>query len=153
MVDHNNIKTIVNNFNKNNKAGLLYRKTEKFEGEEEYCGAYDPTEIIGSDAANGGASCPANGSILLERYLNITGTTIANLTAGLILLHNHPSGEPEPSQEDIQITRRLCEVGKLIGIRVLDHHGRGPAPGGRGRGAQPRSVRALRLREDVYGAA
>ena len=54
---------------------------------------------------------------------------IANLTAGLILIHNHPSGNPQPSQEDIQITKRLCEVGKLIGIRVLDHvviggHGR-----------------------------
>lgn len=46
---------------------------------------------------------------------------IANLTAGLILIHNHPSGDPSPSQEDIQITSRLCEVGKLIGIRVLDH--------------------------------
>ena len=46
---------------------------------------------------------------------------IANLTAGLLFIHNHPSGEPEPSQEDIQITQRLCEVGKLIGIRCLDH--------------------------------
>ena len=46
---------------------------------------------------------------------------IANLTAGLLFIHNHPSGEPEPSREDIQITERLCEVGKLIGIRCLDH--------------------------------
>ena len=46
---------------------------------------------------------------------------IANLTAGLILIHNHPSGDPHPSQEDIQITKRLYEVGKLIGIGVLDH--------------------------------
>ena len=46
---------------------------------------------------------------------------IANLTAGLIFVHNHPSGDPGPSQEDIQITRRLCEVGTLIGIRCLDH--------------------------------
>lgn len=46
---------------------------------------------------------------------------IANLTAGLIFIHNHPSGDPEPSQEDIQITQRLSEVGKLIGIRCLDH--------------------------------
>ncbi len=46
---------------------------------------------------------------------------IANLTAGLILIHNHPSGDPSPSQEDIQITQRLCEAGKLIGIRCLDH--------------------------------
>ena len=46
---------------------------------------------------------------------------IANLTAGLIFLHNHPSGDPGPSSEDIQITKRLCEVGKLIGINCLDH--------------------------------
>ena len=46
---------------------------------------------------------------------------IANLTAGLTFIHNHPSGDPGPSQEDIQITQRLCEVGKLIGIRCLDH--------------------------------
>ena len=48
-------------------------------------------------------------------------TAIANLTAGLIFIHNHPSGDPAPSDEDIQITRRLCEVGELIGIRCLDH--------------------------------
>ena len=41
--------------------------------------------------------------------------------AGLVLVHNHPSGEPEPSQEDHEVTRRLCSVGELIGIQVLDH--------------------------------
>ena len=46
---------------------------------------------------------------------------IANLTAGLIFIHNHPSGDPEPSSEDVQMTQRLCEVGKLIGICYLDH--------------------------------
>ncbi len=46
---------------------------------------------------------------------------IANMTAGLIFIHNHPSGDPAPSDEDIQITKRLCEVGKVIGIRCLDH--------------------------------
>ena len=46
---------------------------------------------------------------------------IANMTAGLIFIHNHPSGDPAPSQEDMQITKRLCEVGKLAGIRCLDH--------------------------------
>ena len=48
-------------------------------------------------------------------------TAIANMTAGLIFIHNHPSGDPAPSEEDIQITERLCEVGKLIGIKCLDH--------------------------------
>ncbi len=46
---------------------------------------------------------------------------IANMTAGLIFIHNHPSGDPAPSDEDLQITKRLCEVGKLIGIKCLDH--------------------------------
>jgi len=46
---------------------------------------------------------------------------IANMTAGLIFIHNHPSGDPAPSEEDIQITKRLCEVGKIVGIRGLDH--------------------------------
>jgi DNA repair protein RadC len=41
--------------------------------------------------------------------------------AAVILLHNHPSGDATPSGEDLEITRRLAEAGKLIGIEVLDH--------------------------------
>jgi DNA repair protein RadC len=41
--------------------------------------------------------------------------------AAVILLHNHPSGDATPSSEDLEITRRLAEAGKLIGIEVLDH--------------------------------
>ncbi len=41
--------------------------------------------------------------------------------AGIILAHNHPSGDPEPSAEDIEVTRRLSAVGELVGIRILDH--------------------------------
>lgn len=39
----------------------------------------------------------------------------------IILFHNHPSGEVEPSKDDINITNRLKESGKIIGINVLDH--------------------------------
>lgn len=39
----------------------------------------------------------------------------------VIICHNHPSGDAEPSEEDINITRRLIEAGKVIGIEVLDH--------------------------------
>ena len=46
---------------------------------------------------------------------------IREAAAGVLFVHNHPSGAPEPSQEDIQITRRLVETGRIIGIRVLDH--------------------------------
>lgn len=39
----------------------------------------------------------------------------------LVLIHNHPSGDPEPSAQDIQLTNRLTEAGRLIGIELLDH--------------------------------
>lgn len=39
----------------------------------------------------------------------------------VMLIHNHPSGDPSPSEEDISITNRLVEVGKIVGIEVLDH--------------------------------
>ncbi|MCM2258731.1 MAG: DNA repair protein RadC [Vicinamibacteria bacterium] len=41
--------------------------------------------------------------------------------AAVILFHNHPSGDPEPSAEDLSLTRRLCSAGGLMGIPVLDH--------------------------------
>ncbi|PHD72659.1 hypothetical protein COF64_20565 [Bacillus sp. AFS043905] len=41
--------------------------------------------------------------------------------ASIICLHNHPSGDPSPSREDIEVTKRLVECGKIIGIEVLDH--------------------------------
>jgi DNA repair protein RadC len=41
--------------------------------------------------------------------------------ASIICAHNHPSGNPEPSREDIEITKRLIEAGNIIGIDVLDH--------------------------------
>jgi DNA repair protein RadC len=41
--------------------------------------------------------------------------------AALVLFHNHPSGDPEPSPEDVQLTRRLTAAGLLMGIDVIDH--------------------------------
>ena len=41
--------------------------------------------------------------------------------AAVICIHNHPSGDPTPSQEDRALTKRLVESGELLGIRVLDH--------------------------------
>lgn len=46
---------------------------------------------------------------------------IKRSSAALILVHNHPSGDPTPSSEDIEVTQRLCEAGKILGIEVLDH--------------------------------
>ena len=39
----------------------------------------------------------------------------------IILMHNHPSGDPKPSREDIEVTKRLVEAGKILGVQVLDH--------------------------------
>jgi DNA repair protein RadC len=41
--------------------------------------------------------------------------------ASIILAHNHPSGDPTPSKEDCDITRRLVEAAKILGIRIVDH--------------------------------
>ena len=52
----------------------------------------------------------------------------------VIVAHNHPSGDPEPSKEDIEITERLIETGKLLGIRVLDHLVLGSPASAKGQG-------------------
>lgn len=41
--------------------------------------------------------------------------------AAIILIHNHPSGDPSPSKEDVAVTTRLVEAGRILGIGVLDH--------------------------------
>lgn len=46
---------------------------------------------------------------------------VKNLAAGVIVAHNHPSGCLEPSDEDISLTKRLAEAGRLLGIELLDH--------------------------------
>jgi DNA repair protein RadC len=46
---------------------------------------------------------------------------VKNLAAQIILAHNHPSGDVKPSNEDIKLTKRLAEAGKIMGIEVLDH--------------------------------
>jgi len=46
---------------------------------------------------------------------------VVSRAAALVLFHNHPSGDPEPSAEDLALTRRLAAAGTLMGIEVLDH--------------------------------
>jgi DNA repair protein RadC len=46
---------------------------------------------------------------------------VVSRAAALLLFHNHPSGDPEPSAEDLSLTRRLAAAGTLMGIEVLDH--------------------------------
>ena len=60
-----------------------------------------------------------NGAIVHPREV-FKGAILAS-AAAIICGHNHPSGDPEPSAEDISITRRLAECGALLGIEVKDH--------------------------------
>jgi len=46
---------------------------------------------------------------------------ILSNASGIIVSHNHPSGDPNPSPEDRELTRRLVEAGRVMGIKVLDH--------------------------------
>ncbi|NLV26525.1 MAG: DNA repair protein RadC [Methanomicrobiales archaeon] len=46
---------------------------------------------------------------------------ITDRAAGIICVHNHPSGNPEPSMEDIKVTRQLFEAGSILGINLIDH--------------------------------
>ena len=61
----------------------------------------------------------ANSSIVRPREV-FQKALLANAIS-IILLHNHPSGDPKPSKEDIEVTRRLTEAGNVLGIEVLDH--------------------------------
>jgi DNA repair protein RadC len=46
---------------------------------------------------------------------------LKHAAAGVIFVHNHPSGEPTPSEEDVAMTRRLLAAGQMLGVRVIDH--------------------------------
>jgi DNA repair protein RadC len=52
---------------------------------------------------------------------DVYAQVIRHSAAAVIFCHNHPSGDPTPSKEDIEITRRLRDVGEIVGVRVLDH--------------------------------
>jgi DNA repair protein RadC len=60
-----------------------------------------------------------NASIVHPR--EVFRPAIEQAAASLILAHNHPSGIPEPSDDDLAITRRLVQVGDLVGIPIVDH--------------------------------
>lgn len=60
-----------------------------------------------------------NSSIVHPREIFIAA--IKKYSAAIILAHNHPSGDPTPSIEDINVTKRIMEAGKILGIDVLDH--------------------------------
>jgi DNA repair protein RadC len=73
-------------------------------------------QILGFDVVSEGI---LNSSLAHPREV-FRGAIVAS-AAAIILAHNHPSGNPEPSAEDISITKQIVEAGKIIGIPVHDH--------------------------------
>jgi DNA repair protein RadC len=57
---------------------------------------------------------------------------IRSASAAMVLAHNHPSGDPNPSAEDVRITKQLVEAGRIVDIHVLDHVVLGRQSGGGG---------------------
>ncbi len=60
-----------------------------------------------------------NASIVHPR--EVFAPVVRESAAAVLFVHNHPSGDPTPSREDLELTKRLREAGTLMGIRVLDH--------------------------------
>ncbi|MBA9029404.1 JAB domain-containing protein [Peribacillus huizhouensis] len=73
-------------------------------------------QVIGLHRASIGS---LNASIVHPR--DVLKSAVLNNAASIIVAHQHPSGDPTPSREDIEVTKRLAEAGKIIGIEVLDH--------------------------------
>ncbi len=51
----------------------------------------------------------------------VFSTAVRDSAAGMILVHNHPSGDPSPSDDDVKFTKKLIKSGKLLGIEIVDH--------------------------------
>ena len=60
-----------------------------------------------------------NASVVTPR--EVFREAVVGMAAAVILIHNHPSGNPEPSREDLQLTKQMTESGKMMNIPVLDH--------------------------------
>lgn len=73
-------------------------------------------QIVGEEVVSVGS---LNASIVHPR--EIFKTALKRSAAAVICAHNHPSGDPTPSEEDIQVTQRLVAAGRILGVEVLDH--------------------------------
>lgn len=74
------------------------------------------TRLIGESNISKGT---VNASLVSPRELFVEA--LQKNAVSIILLHNHPSGDPTPSREDILVTKRVAQAGKMIGVELLDH--------------------------------
>ena len=101
-------------------ADVFYVFKEMFQGltVEQFVVIYlsSNNKVMGYDIISSGN---LNSSVVHPR--EVFRGAIVQSCASIILMHNHPSGNPEPSSEDISITKKLVEAGKLVDINVFDH--------------------------------
>ncbi len=72
--------------------------------------------LINCETISGGAA-----DITLLRPREVFESALKNSAASIILVHNHPSRSPEPSESDIEVTKKLVRIGKTIGVWIQDH--------------------------------
>lgn len=79
--------------------------------------------VIALDSRNGSLAEVSIGTLnaSLVHPREVFAEAIKNNAASVVIAHNHPSGDPEPSEDDLVLTRRLREAGRLLGIEVVDH--------------------------------
>jgi DNA repair protein RadC len=98
-------------------------------------GAYNQNVInlsmLNGDGSNNGGNGNGNGNNMSMMVNNVNSSImsvreilqkalLANAVS-IFIMHNHPSGDPTPSREDIQVTERLIKAGEIVGVQVLDH--------------------------------
>lgn len=100
------------------EAATIFIPSLRYQEKEHFMAAHLNTknQIIAIETISIGT---LNASLVHPREL--FKTAVKNSSAALIVAHNHPSGDPEPSKEDLQLTRRLKQAGELMGIDILDH--------------------------------
>lgn len=110
-------KQMVREVNDQKSAYLLFKDLEN-EKQEHFCAAFlnSKNGVISRRTIHIGT---VNMSVVGAR--EVFREAVRENAASVIVAHNHPSGDPEPSPEDIQVTQRLKEVGETLDIPVLDH--------------------------------
>ena len=86
---------------------------------------HEVIKLVSLDAQNRLISCEtiSDGAvdITLLRPREVFANAFKNSATSIILVHNHPSGSPEPSESDIEVTEKLVKIGKTIGVWIQDH--------------------------------
>ena len=86
---------------------------------------HEVVKLISLDPQNGLINCEAisDGAvdITLLRPREVFESAFKSSATSIILVHNHPSGSPEPSESDIEVTKRIARIGKAIGVILQDH--------------------------------